>query len=434
MNFTQDEMAVLGAGAVFFGLLLYVAMAFARPFFDALSKVISYLANVVFGSIIVSTSFNRDGLVEVLNYLKKHSTKVHILNKSAYDDRLELIKKLNVKKIVFFEDMKGTTAIFEYKNSYILCRDFSEVGESSLYTSTFYNLRGSVDWKKLLYEVSVHSDEYDTESIRFEIRRYPASNLSLPGPDDLIVGTKRSNRNAGIIQNEYQNPVGYTLEELGEDVPENPIKTIAITPNMKKIFDDVTFWFGNKKWFTDRGLTWKRGYCLYGPPGTGKTTLVRTIAQQLNIPLVLFSLSNIRSSEDFLHYWSKEMTSNPKVIVFEDFDASYDGREPVGDHCPTFDTILNAIDGVAKESGRIIFITTNHIDKIDPAMLRPGRVDISAELGNMDASGRTEIARKIMLDMPEYEIINMVNLHSYSTPAQFQEACVQRALSNYRNG
>lgn len=79
------------------------------------------------------------------------------------------------------------------------------------------------------------------------------------------------------------------------------------------------------------------------------------------------------------------------IILLEDIDAIFQGRESVqekrdGGQSVTFSGLLNALDGVRSQEGRILIMTTNHKDKLDPALLRPGRADRCIELGNAKES------------------------------------------------
>lgn len=432
MNITQEEIILLGISTgLFIGFFWYIAAAFFTPFFESVKKGISYTSNLIFGSVVIATDIvNRDGAVHVVEFLVKNSEKVYELNRTAYSNEITNIKALGLKKQVFFSYSGETNYLFVYKGAFIL---HSRKGEEY---SQFHNFRGGVDWEKLLYQVSAESDGVKSD-YGYKIKYVPNLGLfeSLNKARRGGLTTEEDSTSLPVRGRDgeaQKRPIGYEEEELGEDVPLVPLATISITPQMKTIIDDASFWVSHKSWFIDRGLTWKRGYCLYGRPGTGKTTVVRTIAQHLNMPLVVFSLANLRDSESFLQYWNDEMRSSyPKIILFEDFDTVFDGRVALG-HL-SFETVLNAIDGVARDNGRILFVTTNHVEKIDPAMLRPGRIDVCVKFDNMDLDGLFGIARKIMLGMSEQEITDTVDANSHSTPAEFQEVCVQKALECFKD-
>lgn len=173
-------------------------------------------------------------------------------------------------------------------------------------------------------------------------------------------------------------------------------------------------------WYQSRGLPYRRGYLLYGPPGTGKSSLCLAIASRVRLDIYMLSLNANKLDKNSLALLFYAL---PKrcVIVFKDVDhagirkRSTDGPFPlvssreVTDHDKEMDgyedsekanqplngislsTLLNVIDGVAAQEGRILIMTTNHIEKLDPALLRPGRVDMRIALDYADQRAIQEL-------------------------------------------
>ncbi|MEL6318098.1 MAG: AAA family ATPase, partial [Pseudomonadota bacterium] len=120
---------------------------------------------------------------------------------------------------------------------------------------------------------------------------------------------------------------------------------------------------------------------LYGPPGTGKTSLIRAVAGAVGLDLAIVDLSGKTLDDAGLR---AAVASAPRraALVLEDVDAAFRGRardEASGGI--TFSGLLNALDGLAAQEGRIVFMTTNHREALDPALIRPGRADLHLELG-----------------------------------------------------
>jgi SpoVK/Ycf46/Vps4 family AAA+-type ATPase len=219
---------------------------------------------------------------------------------------------------------------------------------------------------------------------------------------------------------------------------------------------------------------------LYGPPGTGKTAVTRAIAEDLDLPLFVYSLGRMLN-EDLEQSWAEMQAHVPCIALFEDFDNVFHGRENVygkpklsdlitataagngngaaaaggGNNQSvvlntgrlSFDCPLNCLDGVEKSHGVFTVFTTNHIDTLDPALgrprrkedgsvefisTRPGRVDKAIELGHMDDADKLKLARRIFFDDdPGYrQVCRLVERDPgrKETPAQFQERCAQLAL------
>ncbi|GLT39237.1 hypothetical protein SLA2020_134420 [Shorea laevis] len=160
--------------------------------------------------------------------------------------------------------------------------------------------------------------------------------------------------------------------------------TLAMDGDLKKdILEDLNSFINGKEYYKKIGRVWKRGYLLYGPPGTGKSSLIAAMANHLNFNIYNLNLSSIKSDsvlEDLLL-----RVSNRSIIVVEDVDCTIklQNRE-AGDFPDNFPRaqvslsgLLNSIDGLLSCCGneRIFVFTTNFKDRIDPALLRAGRMD-----------------------------------------------------------
>ena len=132
-------------------------------------------------------------------------------------------------------------------------------------------------------------------------------------------------------------------------------------------------------------MPWRRGYLLYGPPGTGKTSVAYALAGELHLKLCAMSLSNAKLTDQML---ANQLQNTPprSLILIEDIDAFFHARDKQDTRITiSFSGLLNALDGVGAQEGRIIVLTTNHRERLDPALIRPGRIDVEIELGNADA-------------------------------------------------
>ncbi|ERN09119.1 hypothetical protein AMTR_s00014p00122360 [Amborella trichopoda] len=137
------------------------------------------------------------------------------------------------------------------------------------------------------------------------------------------------------------------------------------------------------------GKAWKRGYLLYGPPGTGKSSLIAAMANFLNFDIYDLELANINSNSEFRTLLVA--TSNHSIIAIEDIDRTLDFQDRFKEDQPSrrhnsrvnLSWLLNFIDGLWSSCGdeRIFVFTTNNKEKLDPALLRPGRMDKHIQLG-----------------------------------------------------
>ncbi|XP_062906045.1 mitochondrial chaperone BCS1 isoform X2 [Mobula hypostoma] len=168
-----------------------------------------------------------------------------------------------------------------------------------------------------------------------------------------------------------------------------PLSSVVLDRGIsEKIIQDVKDFTGNPKWYTDRGIPYRRGYLLYGPPGCGKSSFITALAGQLEYSICLMSLSDRSLTDDRLNYLLS-VAPQQSIILLEDVDAAFVSRDLAKENPTvyqgmgrlTFSGLLNALDGVASTEARLVFMTTNHLDRLDPALIRPGRVDCKQFIG-----------------------------------------------------
>ena len=201
------------------------------------------------------------------------------------------------------------------------------------------------------------------------------------------------------INDPEKTKVYYYSPEIWQEAVINPkrnIDTIIIEKDkINNITNCINSFIKNEKFYLERGIPYQLGILLYGPPGTGKTSLIKAIASKYDKSLSIISTKD-------LSYLQNSLTSMKQnsILVIEDIDSSLSvlSREKnnkvkvVGKNEKEEDSlkdlfkgslsdILNSLDGIISCHGRILIMTTNHIEKIDQAILRPGRVDLKIELG-----------------------------------------------------
>ncbi|KAK0603780.1 hypothetical protein LWI29_008569 [Acer saccharum] len=202
--------------------------------------------------------------------------------------------------------------------------------------------------------------------------------------------------------------------------------TLAMDADLKKfVIDDLDTFVNRKGFFDNVGRAWKRGYLLYGPPGTGKSSLVAAIANYLKYHVYDLQLQSVKSDADLRNVLTS--TTNRSIILIEDIDcnetASHDrGRRSSSpdkeketkkvflDPGATLSGMLNFIDGLWSSCGeeRIIIFTTNHKERLDPALLRPGRMDVHIEMGYCNPSGFRMLA-KTYLGIKDHALFGRVD-------------------------
>ena len=164
-----------------------------------------------------------------------------------------------------------------------------------------------------------------------------------------------------------------------------PLESVVLPPDqLSRIVDDVHWFLDSQKWFAERGVPYRRGYMLSGPPGCGKTSLVLGLASMLQWPIYALNLGSIRYDDELFD----AMASVPEkaILLMEDIDVighnrSADKKDDEERNPLTMSAVLNSIDGVMSTDGRLMVVTTNHPDRLDPALVRPGRIDRHEVIG-----------------------------------------------------
>ncbi|PHH91337.1 hypothetical protein CDD83_852 [Cordyceps sp. RAO-2017] len=185
--------------------------------------------------------------------------------------------------------------------------------------------------------------------------------------------------------------------------PIRPLSTVifkqkdALLEDIQGFLDPQT-----QDWFARRAIPYRRGYLLYGPPGTGKSSFCLSIAGELDLDIYTVNISTVNDQA-----LKKLFSKLPQkcAILLEDIDAVGTSRafmvgdESSGPRWPgTLSGLLNTLDGVTSHEGRILIMTTNHREKLDEALIRPGRIDMQAEFQLADARTTAQIFKLVFED------------------------------------
>ncbi|KAK1417758.1 hypothetical protein QVD17_26892 [Tagetes erecta] len=229
--------------------------------------------------------------------------------------------------------------------------------------------------------------------------------------------------------------------------------TLAMDPKKKKeILNDLVTFSESKEYYKKIGKSWKRGYLLYGPPGTGKSSMIAAMANLLDYDIYDLELTSVNDNTELRKLLIE--TSSKSIIVIEDIDCSLDltgqrkgkkkdGKEendPIRESVKdkkkkksevTLSGLLNFIDGLWSACGseRLIVFTTNHVEKLDPALIRRGRMDKHIEMSYC-CFETFKVLAKNYLDLEEHELFATVGrlLETRNmTPADVAESLMPKS-------
>merc|ERR1711936_1543522 len=203
-------------------------------------------------------------------------------------------------------------------------------------------------------------------------------------------------------------------------------------PEKDDVVKRLDFFSKNKEWYKKRGIPYTIGFLFYGAPGCGKTSTIKAIANHTQRHIVSVPLNKIKTAKELLNVFYnvrmnyKDIPLNQRLYVLEDIDAA-DLKDVVGERSEkdkvkdgdeedkdsgkdspmdmnlfgilknssgwdkkfgmqklTLANLLEVLDGVMEMEGRMLVITTNYPEKLDKALIRPGRIDMKVHFGPMN--------------------------------------------------
>lgn len=192
------------------------------------------------------------------------------------------------------------------------------------------------------------------------------------------------------------------------------VDSVILDKGIKEdIIEDVVQFDKNEKEYGKYGMPYKRVYCIYGPPGTGKSSIIFTIASYFKLNIAMINFGSGVTDDIFL----KLMSNIPEntILLLEDIDALFESRTAVSkteEGFLSFSTLLNTLDGNLRIHGLKTFMTTNHPEKLDHALLRKGRIDYMANIDYISKYQIEEFAKLYYPKLSKKELNEFVSIIS----------------------
>ena len=235
--------------------------------------------------------------------------------------------------------------------------------------------------------------------------------------EDLVAAPR-----AGGTTRRYLYDSGY-WERLG-DAPRRPPESVFLTDQARELVADVVRFMTDPA-VKDRhrkfGVPYKLNVLLHGPPGTGKTSLIDSVAGQLGSDVFLVQF-NAKLRDADLAVAMRRVVNHPNpVIVMEDVDCMFSDhrkRHDTAKNALTLSGFLNALDGMSRPEGSVVFLTTNDAECLDPAVTRSRRIDRTLHMAHATPAQTHSMVRSFFPDIDEAAVqefcVNSAS-HAYTT-------------------
>jgi len=162
-----------------------------------------------------------------------------------------------------------------------------------------------------------------------------------------------------------------------------PMSSIVLEPAVKEmLLADCRDFLRSEDWYAERAIPFRRGYLLHGVPRSGKTSLINSLAGELDLDICVLNMSSQGMSDRTLMKLIKNVPSGC-LLLFEDLDTAITGgitstADPTANANGGSDLSLSGLlTSLDFAEGRLVFVTTNHVERLDPALSRPGCMDVS---------------------------------------------------------
>jgi transitional endoplasmic reticulum ATPase len=231
------------------------------------------------------------------------------------------------------------------------------------------------------------------------------------------------------------------IREVFTEIPDVKWEDVGGLAEIKKLLIEAVEWpIHHAQLFAHVGVRPPKGILLHGPPGTGKTLLAKAVAHQSEANFIsvkgpqLLSMWVGESERGVREVFHKARQAAPCIVFFDEIESLAPLRGGSGDTQVTervVSQLLTELDGIEELKGVVVLAATNRLDRVDPALLRPGRFDFLVELPLPDSQARLEILKVHTRGMPLSKEVSLESLAADTdglTGADLEGLCHRAAL------
>ena len=209
-----------------------------------------------------------------------------------------------------------------------------------------------------------------------------------------------------------------------------PMESVFTNDGIKdKLLEDIQSFENREEEYRLKGMPYHLGIMLKGPPGTGKTSLIHALASALDRDIMFLNLSGVENEAELMELIGARRDWQKSLLVIEDIDAvrANVARDSDSEGI-SLSTLLNVLDGFLTPHGLITLATTNRPEKLDPALVRSGRFDISVEIGPLEWTEAERMANLLLGENNQFG--SFKDRYVPKVGAELPEAMISNRLSD----